>query len=403
MKSSYGITSFMVSNFRSIDTEVAVNLDRDVTAFYGANASGKTNIWRAIYLLMAYILDSSAANSFGTPFSPFLLREKHTDVSKFEMEFANNDKTAKYRYGFTISKDKIIDEYLIDISGGKKRNILRRSDGCSIVNNNAKNFGKKIFDATRDDTLIITQAYVFNNKYANMVFSVAKSMIILSLSDIDHARGNSYDLIQSDPDLKCQTLDMLHRADFAIKNYDLEKHHIQMPDGIKSMFSDKAIGKINSTLNTLVKTTHSVRNEDGDVVGSVDFDMDRSESRGSNVFFAIATPIIDALNNGRTIYIDEFNSSLHSDICKFIVKQFKDKNINKYGAKLIINTHDTSLMPGANGKGILSADDIALVYKDMFEATHVEPMSDKSYVRSNANIERIYRNGILGGRPMIKD
>lgn len=402
MKHDYDITSFTIANYRSIDKPVTIDLDRDVIAFYGANASGKSNIWRAMFTMIVYILNSSAANSAGTPFAPFLLKEKTAKTSKFEIEFANKDRTKKYQYGFGIAKDKVVDEYLIDISGGKKRNILRRCDGCGVVNNNAKNFGKKIFEATRDDSLIITQAYVFNNKYANIVFDAIRSVIMRNIGDMGNFRDNSYDLIQTNPNLKRQTLDLLHRADFAIKDYDIKKERVQMPDDIKAMFSTKALDTM-LAVNTSVKTVHVVRNDDGDVVDTVNFDMDKNESRGTNAFFTIATPIVDSLNKGKTLYVDEFNSSLHSDICKFIVRLFKDKSVNKHSAKLIINTHDTSLMPGANGKGALSTDDIVLVYKDLFEATHVEPMSDKTYIRTNANIEKNYRNGILGGRPMIKD
>jgi hypothetical protein len=91
---------------------------------------------------------------------------------------------------------------------------------------------------------------------------------------------------------------------------------------------------------------------------------------------------------------------LHIDICELIIKLFK---ANKTGAKLIINTHDVGLMKSSGGQGVLDDKDIVYVEKDMFEQSVITPHGKKRTARKDDNIEKKYRCGVYGGKPIVRE
>jgi predicted ATPase len=191
---------------------------------------------------------------------------------------------------------------------------------------------------------------------------------------------------------------LLNSADFMIRDFDFVSSDIPHEAIEAAPFSDEVKTQLKNQKVSAVQTVHAARNEEGDIVNSVAFDMSTQESRGTNIFFDLIIPILDCVENGKTMYIDEFSSSLHSDICEFIIKLFQD---NKTEAKLLVNTHDQTLMK--NGKrGLLGRDNIVIVEKDGYERTHITPLGKKRSIRKDDNIEKKYRYGLYGGRPFIR-
>lgn len=393
----YTIDSFKVSNFRSFCDEQEIKFNNSVIAFYGANASGKSNIWKAMLQFYSFVKNSTQANSHGTPYDPFLLRDgKHKEPLKIEIIFSDIRGTTQYRYMFKVDSEKVIEEAMYDLSTSRERVIFVRSKGYN-VNTAKNNFGKNIFEKTRPDSLIITQAHMFNNKYAAALFGMIDSLNLIVIGGESRLRDASIEMLQKNPALKDRALDLLRNADFMIRDFNFTATEIPAEVIDSSPFSDLIKTQLRGQKSNSVQTLHAVRNKDGDIVRSVAFDMNNQESQGTNIFFNVIIPIIDCIDNGKMIYVDEFSSSLHIDICELIVKLFQN---NKTGAKLIINTHDIGLMKNGQ-QGVLDRDSIMIVEKDMFEQTKVVPLVDKRSIRKDDNIEKKYRFGLYGGRPFI--
>jgi predicted ATPase len=407
MKNNYTIHSLKIKNYRSFCEEQEIIFDSPVTAFYGANASGKSNIFMALFNVWNFIrtstLPSMKAGSFPSglqsiPYDPFLLREQNPDVpTMFEIAFGNQAK--RYRYLFSIDADTVVEEAMFDLSTIRERPIFVRSKGRNQAA--AKNgFGKKIFETTRDDSLLITRAHEYANEYAGAVFDFLESLNLITIGGTPPLRGMNIDFMQKNPGVKNQVLALLRKADFPIRDFMFATTDIpqEVIDG--APFADSLKAQLREQKTTFTQTIHTVRNEAGDVTRTMAFNMDAQESMGTNVFFDIIVPIIDTINNGRTLYIDEFNSNLHIDICELIVRLFKD---NDAGAKLIINTHDVGLMKSSGGQGVLDEKDIVYVEKDMFEQSIITPHSKKRTARKDDNIEKKYRIGVYGGKPFVRE
>jgi hypothetical protein len=257
-------------------------------------------------------------------------------------------------------------------------------------------FGKKIVGATRPGSLLITQARVFNNEYANLIFDWLAHTNIL-IGESPQLRDMGVHAMSNDPSLKDGVQKLLKDADFWIRGLDIQP--MPIPDAIVDSlpFAESEKLKMRGKMATSVKTSHAIRNKSGDIVGDALFDMTSQESTGTNRFFDIAAPIVDTINKGMILYLDEFGAHIHPDISQYVLRMFADPRINTLGAQLVINTHDTSLMAPDS---VLCRDNIIFIEKNMLEESVVKPLAQKS-VRNDAQYEKRYRQGLYGAKPYL--
>lgn len=395
---------FEVTNFRSIygtqrlDLRTKHKNGRKTTAIYGPNASGKTNISNALGFMKWFVVNSTNASITQAPYEPFLLRDHSSkEDSTFKVEVLNRGRNMCYE--FSINEKGITREELTEYLGdGSRRLLFRRSlDG---LNSKASSygFGKKLLESTLNNALLLTKARENNNEYANVVFEWFANSLNVLAGEPRETEKWSLNAIKGNSELKSGVLDLLKEADFWIKDFDIEE--VDVPEDILNQlpFIDDVRSSIPRRA-TSVKTTHTVRNINHEVVGVKTFDMGSQESAGTQQFFNLAAPILHTIANGMTLYIDEFGTYLHSDICQFIVKLFQSEKINSTGAQLIFNTHDTSLM--SKDIDLLKREDIVIVEKNYMEETLITPLTDKS-VREGESFEKRYREGIYGGKPLVR-
>lgn len=401
---SYIIDSFSVKNYRSFYDEQIVLFgdNQPVLAFYGANASGKTNLYQAMLMFCRFVRHSIDPASHGVLYEPFLLRKGSDRMpSVFTIVFHND--VNKFQYSFSTKDKSVVEEEMYDLSSSRPRTIFVRSNGpTELAGKNG--FGKKMFignDAVRDDSLLITLAQRTKNKYANAVFEMINNMAMFILTDVNGLRNPAMKIIQKDPGLLRQAMVMLKKADFTIEDFSYNITKITSDMLLGTPFSEAIKDElIKNGKNISITTMHAVRDENGDRVGAIPFDMEQQESLGTNIFFNLIIMILDAINNGKMLYLDEFGSSLHTGICQYIIKFFQ-KNGIRTGSKLIINTHDVGLIK--NGAlGVLEKDDIMIVEKDRFEQTKITPLVDKMS-RSDDNIGKKYSMGMYGGVPILEE
>lgn len=396
-KNNYSLLSFKVSNFRSFYDEQEIVFNEKVLALYGANASGKSNFSKALNIFWHLVMSSTNPNNIKLPYDPFLLKQgSNQEPTIFEVIFGND--TKKYRYSFAYDAEKIIDEKMYDISKTKPAKIFIRSEGPEI--GVKKQFGKLVFSKTRDNSLLITSAREFNNEYANALLECLKFFNVIQVGD-PSLREYAIKTLQQNPDIKKRVVEILKNADFSIRDFNYSES-IMTPEQINQLPLDLKIKEsmlLKGVKNISFTTNHGLRNQDGELIDNIVFDMGAQESIGTNIFFDIIIPIIDTIDNGRMLYIDEFGSSLHTDICEFIIKLFKDNNS---GARLIVNTHDVALMKSTN-QGILDRDNIIFVEKNNLERSVITPLRGKRTIRQDDNLEKKFRSGVYGGKPFIKE
>ena len=386
----FKLKSLKLSNFRSFMREQEIDFSKtNTTAIYGANASGKSNIARALDFMKWFILYSANAEISRIPFEPFLLYKDNESPTEIEIVFQNNSDT--FRYEVSFSSSSVIHEKLVDLTSQKERVVFNR-EKQEITNSStaSKNgFTENLLNRTRETTLLITKAREDNNKYANILFDFLYNFKVISSGDPE-LRRVSVELLNSKPDIKNKVLDFLQNADLWIR--DIEINEVDTPDEVIKGLPFTEEFKKNFQKSISITTSHSVRNNDGSIVDYATFSLDNHESAGTSIIFNLAAIIVDTLEHNSSLYIDEFGLHLHSDICRYILKKFKDKS----SAQLIFNTHDASLME------CLDRDDMIFVDKNSGEESLITSLARLS-PRSSAPFEKHYRKGLYGGKPMIKD
>ena len=400
----YIIDSFSVENFLSIKDKQTIFFNSKINAFYGANASGKTNFYKAMMYVKRFIKESADPNSHGTPFIPFLLTEStRNKPSIFSMSFYCPQDKKSYKYSFSATPEKITEEEMYDLSSSRPRLIFKRSlKSTNVATRNG--FNKKMFvgnESVRDDSLLITFARSTNNPYADAVYKAVHNINYLDLSEIDKFRGQAVNILQRYPEYHEQLVSLFKEADFSIDNFSYNVAKITPDSLTDSPFNEKTKQYLLSMgQNITVTTTHAMRNDSGDKIGSIIFDMDTQESLGTNNFFNLAVAIIDTINSNKILYIDEFGSSMHTELCAFIINYFI-RHGQKTDAKLIINTHDVGLIK--NGSlGVLLPENIVIVEKDSLDSSVIVPLKNRMR-RPDENIGKKYILGVYGGIPILDE
>ena len=123
------------------------------------------------------------------------------------------------------------------------------------------------------------------------------------------------------------------------------------------------------------------------------------ESLGTIRIFEYAPILFDVLKNGKVLFIDEIDRSLHPLLVKHLVKIFLNEKTNPNGAQLIANTHDTNLLD----LDLLRRDEIWFAARDdKTGSTEMYPLSDFS-PRKTENVEKAYLLGRYGAVPFIAE
>lgn len=385
----YKLSSFKIANFRSFFNEQKLDLKKtNITAIYGSNASGKSNTARALNFAKWFIFNSAKAEIVKIPFEPFLLRTDNNLPSTIEIELQSQGRT--FKYGFSFNADEIISEDLIELTSQKAKIIFKRRYQSIENITTAKKFGftDNLLSKTRKTTLLITKAREDNNSYANVIFDFFSHFNIITCGTLE-LRQISVNLLTNNPTMKEKVLNFLRSADFWIR--DIKVDEVDTPDEIVRNLPFTEDLKKNFQKSTSITTIHSVRDKNDKIVGFTQFSLDGQESAGTSVIFDLSALIIHCLEQKSSLYIDEFGLHLHSDICYYILRQFK----NNKDAQLILNTHDDSLM------NYLMREDIVFVDKNQAEESYITPLIDLS-PRVNDPFEKHYRKGLYGAKPMIK-
>jgi energy-coupling factor transporter ATP-binding protein EcfA2 len=393
----YKLISLTIGNYRSFSAPQTLSLDgrggHSVTAVFGPNAGGKSNIAKALVVLVNSVRRSSDPN-FRLPYEPFLLNAG-MDQEPMSLGVAFTLDGKRYEYSVSFTAKKVMYEVLREQSSKNSRmNLIfeRTSEG---LNPYAKQygFGKRLLERTRPDTLVITKGREDNNEYSNIVFGLLDHITIVAPSS-DAPTPLFVDMLKNNAGLRTKTLELLKRCDFSIRDIKFtdvalpedffDKLPVQLPTEVK-----RAMVEQGSTFTTV----HAVRDEEQTIVGSRELDFWSQESMGTQKFFEAAVPIIDALENEKTIFIDEFGTYIHPTLVHAIISLFGESDSK--AAYMILTTHGTSMLRE------LSRNEIVLVEKNHAEESVITPLRDLG-VRDGEAFEKRYLAGFYGGIPIIE-
>ena len=377
------------------DNYVEINNEKilKMTAMYGANASGKTNLFKILVIVNSMIKHSNFfAPNVMLPIIPFKLdKETINKPSEFEIKFLVDG--IRYLYGFKADRKNVYEEYLTYYPNGRPVKIFTREnvDNYSF-NSSDEKFLNDLKEKNTSNKFFISTATNWNYEKTKPAFDFLTEKLGVVMSH-EQINNYSYNMYYNDKNkiLENFALNFLEKADLNIKGYKIIEE--KMTEDKLSTIPDivKPFIPVNTPMYK-VNTKHIVNGDE------YEFDISE-ESLGTQVIFSYIPVLKDVLDNGKVLIIDEFDKSLHPFIIKYIVEIFNDLEINKKGAQLIFNTHDTNLLD----LELLRRDQIWFTEKNSEDGTTtIYPLDDFS-VRKTENVEKGYLLGRYGAIPFLEN
>ena len=398
------VAANLVAKDKKLDENNVFEVDDDLkllksAAIYGANASGKSNLDKALGFMRWFMINSSketqSTEKIGVERFK-LSTETEAKPSFFEIVFLMNSK--RYRYGFEVTRDKVVSEWLFYVPKLRETKLFERKMDNISVSKTYKADG--IQQKTRHNALFLSVSAQFNVEIAEKILEwLTNKVKVVSGLDVRGYKRYTVSCLM-DNENKDEILQLLKKLDLGFVDVKVEESEVtvdslpsELPDEIKSFILKNGGAKIMS-----VQTLHRKFDEKGNSVSTELFDLNEQESEGTQKVFALAGPLVDTLKDGKVLIIDEFDARIHPLISRAIVELFNSNETNPNNAQLIFMTHDTNLLSNK----LFRRDQIWFTEKNRYGATDLYSLAEyKVPVRNDASFESDYIKGRYGAIPYI--
>lgn len=359
---------------------------------YGANASGKSNLVKAMAFMCYLVTKSSRDSQAGDmiPVEPFRLNAStEKEPAFFETTFIMDG--ILYRYGFEVTPEKIVTEWLFFVPSTKEAMLFVRDEYGIKLSSKFKE-GRGLEDKTRTNALFLSVVAQFNGAIARSVLGWFQQ--IGFISGLDDVGYKDFTISMfADGKYRAEIIHLIKKFDLGIDSVvheTIEKSKVSlpsdMPDEIKNLVKkDKLVA---------IKTIHEKWDTERPIE-QVAFYLGE-ESEGTQKLFFLAGPILDTLSQGRVLFVDEMETRLHPLITRSIIALFHSSQTNPNHAQIVFTTHDTNLL----SKDYFRRDQIWFIEKDRQGGSHLYSLAELK-VRNDASFESDYIEGRYGAIPFI--
>lgn len=331
-------------------------------ALFGANASGKSNVIKAIRACVNMVRSSHNYN-VDTRFaiSPFKFEDYANKPSSFYIRFLLNG--VEYEYSFSFMHDEIITETLYYYPNGRKSLVFSRDESRGTEKKDIYEFKtviKRPFDVadnTSKKTLYISRASQMDREIAQKIFLFFCNDIVL-----DYQVANIDSLDNLFKERKEQMLEALRTADSDIIDFKIQ----------------------NNAITTFHRTNPSVA-----------FDFETEESEGTKTLFRMMVRMIGIIHEGKMLLVDEIDNSLHTQLVEFVIGMFNHSD----HAQLIYTTHNTHLL----NTDFQRRDQVYFVNKREDGSSDLYSLFDFKDFRDTLDMEKAYLQGRFDAIPTISN
>lgn len=393
------LSQFSVKNFKSIKNEVTLDMQATsnsehpehlimvnkekylpLSVIYGPNGAGKSNVIEAIVAFLSKIgipiraiLQDGESNQTHVKAKPFKLSEDTLNCpTEFEIYFTTLD--SEYRYNLHVKEEDVVFESL----DRKKFSTNRISHLFERKNKEIKLFGefsKLKISEDISSTLPLLSYLAITYKENKIVQELIRWLLSnITLLNFGNPIQEMMIRIPKDEKIKNTFLKLLNNLNIDIADYRVEEQN----------------GKIKE-----IYTKHIVNGYENELTL-------REESQGTGKLFSLLPYIINSLEVGQTLIIDELDAKLHPKILEYIINLFSNPEINKKGAQLIFTSHDLYTM----NSSVFRRDEIWFVAKGKDQGSILYSLAEfkqggKS-IRKDASYDKDYVLGKYGADPYLE-
>ena len=381
-------------------------------ALYGGNASGKTNLFKALAFVRALIVSGTQPDS-RIPVVPFLLdQERETQPSRFEIELLIDE--VVHALSFSVTRDAVLEERLVRVGSTSERTLYHRRHGTMEFDaslDEDPQFLNFAFRGTRDNQLFLTNSVSQNLQRFRPIYDWFKDCLKMIAPDARFQEGGLFFL--DDHPVTATMNEMLSVLDTGISRLGSRPvpfESVSIPEPAKSKIEElTGDGEIvsvrdsankylmvrkNGELIALKRVTVHLRTDGTEATFEV-----AQESDGSQRLIDILPAFLD-LSDGasKSVYvIDEIDRSLHTLLTRRILEDYLASCTATSRTQLLLTTHDVLLMD----QRWLRRDEMWVTERDARGASSLFSFSDYRDVRYDKDIRKSYLQGRLGGIPRM--
>ena len=370
-------------------------------AIYGANASGKTNVLRALADLRSLALNSFRSGVPGSPlpWHPFAFSsdDAHPASTRFELELILDN--VRCDYLVVADGSSVREERLRRYPLGRAKTVFHREGGAMSHGSELSRQGRLVEPLLRSNALFLSTAAASGYEPALPLFMWFERNLILAESWNRTARLARFTQLIDDPGTYEKVRALIQAADLGVTGVE----RARIPEELRARLRravlilegrDDEAGDIDIELPEF--GFRLVHEHNG-----VEISMDpESESFGTVVWLGLMASVVEALDSGSVLLADELDASLHPSLVAQVVRLFQSPDTNRLGAQLIFNTHDTSLLGNSVDDRVLGRDQVWFTEKVGDGSTRLYPLTD-STPRREESVGRRYLAGMYGGIPIV--
>ena len=413
------LIQFNFKNFRSFRDDVSLDMTAtkitehpthvvesggdkllSVAAIYGANASGKSNVYGAFSFMKEYVANSfyfggNSGRRSGEKLraAPYLFdRVSREEPSEFEVFYVDDTdgKGKTYQYGFVLLGAEVQEEWLYSkakTSRNSYRTVFYRKKGEEPeMDGLPKKAAENLKAALMPETLIVSLGAKLNIPKLSVVyewFSRNETVHLETLGEDFSREGDLPEGFVSDPAVQENVLRYISSFDDSIVGFEVEE--------IKKSDEDM-LGKA-----YIVHTVHKLAEGGRQSILLV------NESSGTRKMLSLYGPLKRVLEQGGVMFIDELNDRLHPLLVRNIILTFLTPGINMNHAQLILTTHDIWQFSNE----LLRRDELWVTDKDasgvstLYSVAEFKDEEGKK-IRRNEALAKNYLIGSYGGIPALK-
>lgn len=347
---------------------------------FGPNASGKSNILKAINFCYRMVLESHLNNE-GTVFNfmPFKFDGYDAKPSAFLIDFVCSG--IEYEYSFALTRTEVLRESLYYYPNGKRAKVFTRDENAEEVYSFSPGIIVKPKDVainTGKKNLFLSRASSMNRVLPQELYRYFLNTFLLGLVDL-----NSVSVEENFNAYKKVILKALSICDTDI--CDIKVRHEQVPAPIMSSLASP---ELNFRMIDILRF-QTIHKRAPNVV----FDLDVEESNGTRKLFQILLRLLDVVRNGKSLMMDEFDMGLHTRLADFIIDIIHASE----NSQLLFTSHNTNLIDMKR----LRKDQVVFVNKLDDGSTEVYSLYDYKDFRDNMDAEKGYIQGRFDAVPFV--
>lgn len=366
---------------------------------FGANASGKTAILRAIDDMRSLVVESFRSGHRGTPMdrSPFLLDAvSRRRPSRFEIDLILDG--VRWSYAFEVDDECVLSELATYEPRGRRALAFHRVGDSVEFGSPFRATGRALRRLLRHNSLLLSLMGAVDDVAFSPLFAWFAENLWLADSNSRDVRATFTARLVNDDESKVRVLELLRAADLGISDIHLTsvdpdvRERLELAWRILHSLESESLDDERFLLPDLVELSHLGHD------GSVRIDYS-DESEGTMVWVGLIGPVLQVLDRGGVLLADELDASLHPHLVEQLVMMFQSRDTNPKHAQLIFNSHDTNLM-GDSGRRSIGRDQIWYSEKRSAGQSQLIPHSDYRTRRDEA-IQNGYLFGRYGGVPFL--